>query len=83
MKKTITFLFVITLLSFSIEKELSVKANVNEWQKHINKLEVVRQIADESNLSNQQVKFITKTIDSLELLIVPQLQKQIDTTKKK
>lgn len=84
MKKLLSAILLITVLGFSIEKELTVKAPVAEWQKHINKLEVIRRIADESNLSNQEVKFITKSIDSLEILIVPQLQKQLaDTVKKK
>lgn len=83
--KIIIALLAVTLLSFgyTIEKELSVKAKTTEWQKHIDKLEIIRQIADESNLSNQQVKFITKTIDSLEILIIPQVRAQLDTVKKK
>ncbi|MEO6610756.1 MAG: hypothetical protein ABIT05_01445 [Chitinophagaceae bacterium] len=86
MKKVILIASVIVLGSFTgiaIEKSLTVQAPVSEWQKHINKLEVIRKIADESNMGNQEVKFITKTIDSLEMLIVPQLRSQIDTTKKK
>ena len=85
MKKTILAFLAVAFLSFGLaeEKSLSVKATATDWQKHINKLEYIRQIADESNLSNQQVKFITKTIDSLEILIIPQLRTQIDTTVKK
>lgn len=84
--KQLFLLITATLLSFatSEEKNLSVQAPVSEWEKHINKLEVIRQIADNSNMGNQEVKFITKSIDSLEMLIVPQLRKQLsDTTKKK
>lgn len=83
MRKTILVLSAIALFSFAAQKELTVKATQDEWQKHFNKLETIRSIADESNLSNQQVKFITKSIDSLELLIIPQLRQQLDTTKKK
>lgn len=84
MKKVLIAISFITLVGFAIDKPLSVQAPVQEWQKHINKLEVIRRIADESNLNNQEVKFITKTIDSLEMLIVPQLQRQLaDTSKKK
>jgi len=87
MKKVMILLFVATCFSFTTQerqKSLTVQATTEEWQKHINKLEVIRQIADESNLSNQQVKFITRSIDSLEMLIIPQLRKQLaDTTKKK
>ncbi len=86
MKKALLFV-AIALMAFTTtgnEKSLSVQAPTSEWQKHINKLEVIRQIADESNMANQQVKFITRTIDSLEMLIVPQLRTQLaDTTKKK
>jgi hypothetical protein len=83
MKKTIIALFAITLLSFgvvAVKKEFTVKAELPEWQKHINKLETIRAIIDESNLPNQQVKFVVKSIDSLEMLIVPQLQKQLSDT---
>lgn len=86
MKKVITILAAFIFLSFTatVEKEYSVKTDINSWQKHIDKLQTIRQIADESNLSNLQVKFITRTIDSLQMLIIPQLQTQLkDTTKKK
>ena len=84
MKKTILVLTTAFLiLSFVAPKVLRVEGDINEWQKHINKLEIIRQIADESNMPNQTVKFITKSIDSLEMLIIPQLKNQIDTTKKK
>lgn len=86
MKKIAITLLAVILLSFGIaeEKSLSVKATLVEWQKHITKLETIRAVVDESNLPNQQVKFITRTIDSLELLIIPQLNKELtDTTKKK
>jgi hypothetical protein len=66
------------------DKTLKVEAPLSVWNKHVNKLEVIRKIADESNLSNQEVKFITRTIDSLEMLVLPQLQKQlVDTLKPK
>lgn len=86
MKQLLLLITATLLFSFatSEEKNLSVQAPVSEWEKHINKLEVIRQIADNSNMGNQEVKFITKSIDSLEMLIVPQLRKQIsDTTTKK
>lgn len=83
MKKLTTALLFIALVGFTIEKELTVKADLPTWKKHVNKLETVRNIVDESTLNNQEVKFITRTIDSLELLIIPQLNTQLDTTKKK
>lgn len=84
MKKVLALITAAALLSFSIAKELEVKAPVKEWEKHINKLETIRGLANESNLPHQQVKFINLTIDSLEMLVIPQLQKQLsDTIKKK
>lgn len=84
MKKTLIAITLLVALGFSPTKSLKVEADLNEWNKHINKLEIIRAIADESNLSNQQVKFITKTIDSIEMFIVPQLRKQLaDTINKK
>lgn len=85
MKKTIIAILSIALLSFGlvVKNELEVKADLATWQKHIQKLETIRAIVDESNLPNQQVKFVVKTIDSLEGLIIPQLQKQIVDTLKK
>lgn len=85
MKKAIIILAAAGLFSFIgvQEKNFVVQAPIAEWQKHINKLEVIRKIADESNLNNQEVKFITKSIDSLQMLLVPQLRQQLDTTKQK
>jgi hypothetical protein len=83
--KKLLIICTIALLSFTvIEKELTVKAPIEVWDKHFKKLEIIRQIADESNLPNQQVKFITRSIDSLEMLVVPQIRLQLaDTTKQK
>ncbi len=85
MKKIIISILLLFLFGFTDNKPLEVKGDLPTWQKHINKLEIIRQIADNSDMSNQQVKFITKTIDSLELFIVPQIQSQLpkDTTQKK
>ena len=85
MKKTITIVAVIACFSFAnAPKPLTVTGDVNEWSKHLQKLGIIRQIADQSDLPNQTVKFITKTIDSIEMFVVPQLNKQLsDTTKKK
>lgn len=85
MKKIFIAVLFITLFSFKTNevKKLKVELTQEQWVKHFNKLSVIRQIADESNLSNQQVKFITRTIDSLEMELIPQLRPQIDTSKKK
>lgn len=76
-------LLILLLFSFSPEKKYTVEQTLPEWQKHLNKLETVKAIIDDSNLPNQQVKFIVKSIDSLQMVIVSQLRSQLDTTKKK
>jgi hypothetical protein len=76
-------LIAVLLMGFTWpDNNLTVKATLTEWNYHLNKLEAIRQIVDNSNMGNLEVKFITRTIDSLELFIVPQLKAQIDSTKK-
>jgi hypothetical protein len=65
----------------NVDKDLTVKARVEEWNKHLTKLEMIRSIADQSSMNHQEVKFISATIDSIELMVVPQLRAQIDATK--
>ena len=84
MKKIILTLLIVSSFSFADTNRLKVEGSLTEWNKHYEKLRAIRQIVDNSNMNNQEVKFITKTIDSLEMFIVPQLQKQLaDTTKKR
>lgn len=83
MKKTLTILLIVSLVAFAPDK-IKVEGSIADWNKHYNKLEMIRKIVDESNMSNPEVKFITRTIDSLEMFFVPQINKQLtDTTKKK
>lgn len=86
MKRNLVFtVLLLSCLSFApSEKLLKVEASLDTWNKHYIKLETIKKILDESNLPNQQVKYAVKSIDSLEMLIVAQLQKQMaDTSKKK
>lgn len=69
MKKLTAILAVLFLCSFSTDKELSVKGKVKDWQ---NVLFVIEQ----SNAPHLQVK-------EAQDFIIMQLEKQIDTTKKK
>lgn len=80
MKKTIFVLSVILLSSFTynvIEKEFTIKFSETEINKHWQKLEAIKQIVNESNLPHQQVVFIGKSIDSLQMTISAQVQKQL------
>jgi hypothetical protein len=45
-----------------------------EIDKHYQKLSVIRQIVDNSNLSHQEVVFVTKSIDSLQTEIITQVE---------
>jgi hypothetical protein len=80
MKKTLLILSAILLSSFTynvIEKEFTIKFSETEINKHWQKLEAIKQIVNESNLPHQQVVFIDKSIDSLQMTISAQIQKQI------
>lgn len=70
------------LLSFAADKIFTIKFTEAEINKQWSKLNLVKQIAEESNLPHQQVKFITTTIDSLQMVIAPQVNEQLksDTT---
>jgi hypothetical protein len=68
MKKLSILFALVVLMSFSTEKKLTVELSVQEWQQ-------VLHVIDQSAASNLDVKSVQK-------MIVPQLQKQIDTTKK-
>lgn len=85
MKKTIIIIlaFVFTSAFIAKEKEFTIKFSESEINKHWQKLSAIKQIVQESNLPHQQVVFIEKSIDSLQMLIASQVQKQIsDSTKK-
>lgn len=87
MKKIIILLISIFILGSAFiakEKEFTIKFSETEINKHWQKLETIKKIVQESNLPHQQVLFIERSIDSLQLSIARQVKEQIsDTTTKK
>jgi hypothetical protein len=66
MKKTLTILSAFALMSFAAERFIAVKFTEPQLNYHWRNLESIKKIVDESNLSHAQVKFILKSIDSLQ-----------------
>jgi hypothetical protein len=66
MKKTLTILSLLALMSFAAERFIAVKFTEPQLNYHWRNLESIKKIVDESNLSHAQVKFILKSIDSLQ-----------------
>ena len=66
MKKTLTILSALALMSFAAERFIAVKFTEPQLNYHWRNLENVKKIVDESNLPHAQVKFIIKSIDSLQ-----------------
>jgi hypothetical protein len=66
------------LTAFVAEKTFVLKFSEAEINKHYQKLSVIRQIVDNSNLSHQEVVFVTKSIDSLQSEIITQLKTQVE-----
>ena len=82
MKKTILVLAVILLSSFTynvIEKEFTLKFKEQELSKHFQKLSLIKQIVNESNLPHQSVVFVSNSIDSLQSEISKQVSEQVKT----
>lgn len=66
MKKILTILATLTLMSFAAEKYIAVRFTEPQLNYHWRNLENVKKMVDESNLPHAQVKFIIKSIDSLQ-----------------
>lgn len=66
MKKTLTILAILGLMSFAAEKYIAVKFTEPQLNYHWKNLENVKKLIDESNLPHAQVKFIINSIDSLQ-----------------
>ncbi len=66
MKKTLTIISALALMSFAAERFIAVKFTEPQLNYHWRNLENVKKIVDESNLPHAQVKFIIKSIDSLQ-----------------
>ena len=69
---------VMALTAFVAEKTFTLKFSETEINKHYQKLSVIRQIVDNSNLSHQEVVYVTKAIDSLQAEILTQVKTQIE-----
>lgn len=84
MKKLITALSIIILLSFAAEKTYTVTYTVNEWQSKLQLLEYTKNAIKQSDLPT---KISLPLMDSLTLFqnqITQQVSRQLqDTTKKK
>lgn len=68
---------IIALTAFTAEKVFTFKFSETDINKHYQKLSVIRQIVDNSNLSHQEVVYVTKAIDSLQADIVSQVKTQL------
>ena len=68
---------VMALTAFAAEKTFTLKFSETEINKHYQKLSVIRQIVDNSNLSHQEVVYVTKAIDSLQAEILTQVKAQL------
>jgi len=79
MKKISIILGALILLSFEADQNFTVKFSAPSIEYHWKNLNTIKQIVDESNLSHQQVKFITSAIDSIQRDI--NAHGQLDTTK--
>ena len=69
---------IMALTAFAAEKTFTLKFSETDINKHYQKLSVIRQIVDNSNLSHQEVVYVTKAIDSLQAEIVTQVKAQIE-----
>ena len=68
---------VMALTAFAAERTFTLKFSETDINKHYQKLSVIRQIIDNSNLSHQDVVYVTKTIDSLQSDILTQVKSQL------
>ncbi len=68
---------VMALTAFVAEKTFTLKFSETDINKYYQKLSVIRQIVDNSNLSHQEVVYVTKAIDSLQADILTQVKGQL------
>ena len=68
---------VMALTAFAAEKTFTLKFSETDINKQYQKLSVIRQIVDNSNLSHQEVVYVTKAIDSLQAEILTQVKSQL------
>ena len=68
---------IMAMLQKQSEKTFTLKFSETDINKHYQKLSVIRQIVDNSNLSHQEVVYVTKSIDSLQAEILTQVKSQL------
>lgn len=84
MKHLLLILSLLSTVCGQEERKLKVEATQAEWVNMVSLLRHIQQYVDNTNLPHQEVIAITRAIDSMGVVIVPQLQKQLeDTTKTK
>jgi hypothetical protein len=76
-KGVFTGVSIMALTAFAAEKTFTLKFSETDINKHYQKLSVIRQIVDNSNLSHQEVVYVTKAIDSLQADILTQVKGQL------
>lgn len=69
---------VMALFAFAAEKTFTLKFSETDINKHYQKLSVIKQIVDNSNLAHQDVMFVSRSIDSLQADILSQVRAQIE-----
>lgn len=69
---------IMALTAFAAEKTFTLKFSETDINKHYQKLSVIRQIVDNSNMSHQEVVYVTKAIDSLQSDILTQVKAQLE-----
>ncbi len=84
-KGILTGIGLMALTAFTADKVFTFKFSETDINKHYQKLSVIRQIVDNSNLSHQEVVYVTKAIDSLQADIISQVKTQLanETSSKK
>lgn len=81
MKKTLAFIGVLGLLSFTVEKFVTVKFSEEQINYHWQNLNTIKQIINQSNLPHQQAVFVIQSVDSLQKDI--QTSARIDSVQSK
>jgi hypothetical protein len=69
---------IMLMTAFVAEKTFTLKFSESEINKHYQKLSIIKQIVDNSNLAHQDVVFVSKSIDSLQAEILTQVKAQIE-----
>lgn len=80
MRKALIAIAAVLLMAFTADKFVTVKFTEPQINYHWQNLEAIKQVADQSQLPHNQVKFIIGAIDSLQKDIAKTAS--MDSTKK-